>query len=360
MSVLDSNVGRDYRRFAATGRGKRVKRWPDRVDQRYLARIFDEGRLTMRDEALLDWLVDVRCATAEQIARTFFNSDGTAKNRLTQLYRMRMVERAYFPPADAAELGISPFALVYYLGRGGKYWLQQIRERTFENNWKVQLPQNVAHDLMSTELMAALQQELRQLQDEIGAVLRTRLASEVLFWKLDESGHPVLKTVKQRDGREVREKVPLLRSDMRFEVKVGEGEEAKTLLSAFVEADRGRMDQTQFAAKVQTYNQAAEQWRTRESVREAKGEGVAQPFPWVLVVGTSPVRARNLAKTVSNNAADGVMWAVVDWQSLGNVQRVLLEPIWWKAAKGRVMEGRPMLPTLAQRLGVADNGNGES
>jgi hypothetical protein len=168
-----------------------------------MARIIDEGRLTGRDVEILDWLADVRCATAEQISRVFFSSQGTARNRLTQLYKMRVVERAYLPPDDAIELGVSPYVLVYYPGRGGRYWLAKVRSRRFESGWKVQLPQHVAHDLVSTELVTALLEDFLRLAETTGMRVRTRLESEVVFWKLDAAGKPELRDVKRR-GRMIK------------------------------------------------------------------------------------------------------------------------------------------------------------
>jgi hypothetical protein len=359
MTIIETEIKNDYRKICSSGRGKRAKRWPERIDQEYLGRIVDEGRLTRRDQTAMHWLVDVRCATTEQISRMFFLASGTGRNRLTQLYKMRILERAYLPPEDAEQLKLPQQTLVYYLGRGGKFWLQQLEKRQFEGGWKVQQPTTVAHDLMSTELVVALQEELEQLARSQNAKLRTRLESEVVFWRLDATGQPVLKDVKRRDGTTGKERVALLRSDMRLEVKNGEGDDAPTLISAFVEADRGTMTSGQFTEKVTAYNQAAEQFRARELRREARGEGKAQEFPQVWVVTTGATRARNLAQVISQTVAEGIMWAVIDWESLRRVKRLLLEPVWWKAKKGRVGAELPILPGLAKQLGIV-GGEGDA
>jgi hypothetical protein len=122
MAIFTSQLQNETgHKISGTPRGKRASRWPDRIDQQYTSRIVEEGRLTTRDIGLMHWLTDVRCATAEQISRMFFHSKGTGRNRLTQLFRMRILERAFFPPEDAAGLGLSPYSLVYYVGRGGRY-----------------------------------------------------------------------------------------------------------------------------------------------------------------------------------------------------------------------------------------------
>ncbi len=346
MAVMDSQPG-GYaaERIGGKQRGKQTERWPDRVDQQYLARLVDEGRLTRRDIALFDWLTDVRCATAEQISRVFFSSEGTAKNRLTTLYKLRLLERSYMPGRDAVNLEISPYALVYYVGRGGRYWLNQMEGRSFESGWKVLLPQQIAHDLMSTELVAAIHDDFQRFDKATGSRVQMRLESEVVFWKLDGAGKPELRQV-TRKGETIREKVPLLRSDMRFEARPGDDDHAPSLLAAFIEADRGTMNQSQFAEKVQTYNQAAEQWRSRE----AKGDGAGRPFPQVLVVTTGATRARHLAQTISEQAAEGVVWAVLDWAGLRGVNRVLTDPVWHKATQGRQAAEKALLPGLAARI----------
>jgi len=134
MTVLDSRSKKEGRKTVGiSAHGKRIERWPDRVDQQYLNRLTDEHRLTRRDISLFGWLTDVRCATAEQISRVFFDNEGTAKNRLGKLYKMRLLERGYLPPEDANELGVSPNAMIYYVGRGGRYWLSQMEGRRFES-----------------------------------------------------------------------------------------------------------------------------------------------------------------------------------------------------------------------------------
>ncbi len=360
MTIIETEIKNDYRKICSSGRGKRAKRWPERIDQEYLGRIVDEGRLTRRDQTAMHWLVDVRCATAEQIGRMFFATNGTARNRLTQLYKMRILERAYLPPEDAEQLKLPQQTLVYYLGRGGKFWLQQLEKRQFEGGWKVQQPNTGAHDLMSTELVVALQEELEQLARSQTAKLRTRLESEVIFWKLDSTGQPVLKDVKRRDGTTGKERVPLLRSDMRLEVKNGVGDDATTLVSAFVEADRGTMTSGQFAEKVAAYNQAAEQFRARELRREARGEGKAQEFPQVWVVTTGETRARNLTQVISQTVAEGIIWSVIDWESLRRVKRLLLDPVWWKARKGKTGVERRSILALAKQMGTAGGGGGDA
>lgn len=352
MAVLDSQTHKNVGRIGGGQRGRKLVRWPDRIDQQYMARIIEEGRLTRRDVALLDWLADVRCATAEQISRVFFNSAGTARNRLTTLYKLRLLERTYMLPNDAIDLDYSPYSLAYYLGRGGRYWLSQAENRRFESGWKVQLSQQVAHDLMSTELIAALHEDFRQLNETTGTRVQMRLESEVVFWKLDGTGKPELRTVK-RKGETVKERVPLLRSDMRLEAKLGEDDDAASLLSVFIEADRGTMNQTQFGEKVQAYNLAAQQWSTRETVREAKGEGAARPFPMVLVVTTGAARARNLTKTISEKAAEGVVWAVLDWAGLRGLAGggALTATVWHKATRGKLAAEKALLPGLAAKLG---------
>ncbi|RMG89287.1 MAG: hypothetical protein D6706_21630 [Chloroflexi bacterium] len=350
VATIDSRVeSGGKQRISATRAGKRARRWMDKIDQRYLARIIDEGRMTKRDEAILEWLVAVRCATAEQIGRAFFSGVATGKNRLTKLYRMRMVERAYFPPEDAELLGVSPYTLVYYLGRGGKFWLQEIVGRRVAGSWQVLSPHRVGHDLMSTELVVALQEELRRLDEQIGSVMNLRLESEVPFWRLDERGEPEVRRVKRNDGKVVAERVALLRSDMRLEVRVGEGEGGPVLLSAFVEADMGNMTGSQFAEKVALYNEAAAMWRRRET---RKGEGRA--FPVVLVVTTGAIRARNLARVIGEAVDEGILWAVIDWERLRSVERLLVDPVWWKVVKGQVVSERPLLPSLAKKLGVME------
>jgi len=329
--------------------GKGVDRWPDRIDQQYLGRLANESRLTRRDVSLVDWLTDVRCATTGQISRAFFDNEGTAKNRLTKLYKMRLLERGYMLPNDALELGMSPNAMIYYAGRGGRYWLSQMEGRRFEHGWKIQLPQQMAHDLMSTELVTALHEDFQRYDKATGTMVRLRLESEVVFWQLDGQGKPVVKEGK-RQGQTVREKVALLRSDMRLEARTGDDDRTPSLLSAFIEADRGTMNQTQFADKVITYNLAAQQWSTREMVREARGEGAARPFPQVLVVTTGPTRVRNLLKTISEKAAEGVIWAVIDWAGLRGTDKVLTSPVWGKATQGKTAAERALLPGLGDRL----------
>jgi hypothetical protein len=356
MAVLDSQIHKSGGRVGGGQRGRKLERWPDRIDQQYVARLIEEGRLTRGVISLVDWLTDVRCATAEQISRIFFSNEGTAKNRLTTLYKLRLLERTYMAPNDAIELDYSPYVLAYYVGRGGRYWLSQAEKRRFESGWKVLLPQQVAHDLMSTELMAALHEEFRRLNEATGSKVRMRLESEVIFWKLDAVGQPVWKEGKGRDGKTVRERGPLLRSDMRFEAKEGEDDNGPTLLSAFIEADRGTMTNPQFAEKVGAYNLAAQQWSTRETVREAKGEGAARPFPQVLVVTTGPTRVRNLLKTISEKAAEGVIWAVIDWAGLRGTDKVLTAPVWGKATQGKTAAERALLPGLAGRLGFVGGG----
>lgn len=357
MAVVDTQVHKSGGRVGGGQRGRKLVRWPDRIDQQYVARLIEEGRLTRRDIALLNWLADVRSATAEQISRVFFSNVGTAKNRLTQLYKLRLVERGYLPPNDAISLDYSPYVLAYYVGRGGRYWLMQMEQRKFETGWKVQLPQQVAHDLMSTELIAALHEDFRRLNESGGEQARIRLESEVVFWKLDTAGNPELRDAKRKDGTRVKEKVPLLRSDMRLQVKMGEGgDDAPTVLSAFIEADRSTMNQTQFAEKVKAYNEAATQWRGQEKMREVKGEGAARPFPFVLVVTTGSNRAKHLAQTISENAGEGVIWTVIDWEKLRGLVGgggALVAPVWWKAAQGKSAAERVLLPSLAARLGAA-------
>ncbi len=353
MAILSSRSKDEAMKKVGGGTyGKGVVRWPDRIDQQYLLRLTGENRLTQRDVLLVAWLTDVRGATAEQISRVFFSNAGTAKNRLTKLYQMRLVERGYLPPDDAPALGISPYTLIYYVGRGGRYWLTQMEGRRFESGWKVQVPQQMAHDLMSTEVVTALYEDFRRFDEVTGRPVQMRLESEVVFWKLDGAGNPEITEVK-RQGQTVRETVALLRSDMRFVAKEG-NENGPTLLAAFIEADRGTMTNPQFAEKVITYNQAAQQWRTQETVREAKGEGAARPFPQVLVVTTGATRVRNLMKTISEKAADGVVWAVIEWAGLRGVDRVLTEPVWGKATQGRTAAAKALLlPAVAARLGQA-------
>ncbi len=352
MAVLDSRSKKEGGKIVGvSAHGKRAERWPDRIDQQYLSRLTDEHRLTRRDITLFDWLTDVCCATAEQISRVFFSNEGTAKNRLTKLYKMRLLERGYMPPNDALDLGISPNTMIYYPGRGSRYWLSQMEGRRFESGWKVLLPQQVAHDLMSTELIAALHDDFQRFDEATGNRVRMRLESEVVFWKLDGAGRPELREVKRR-GETVKEKVALLRSDMRLEAKLGEDDDAASLLSVFIEADRGTMTNPQFGEKVQAYNLAAEQWRNREAVREAKSEGAARPFPMVLVVTTGAARARNLTKTISEKAAEGVVWAVLDWTGLRGLAGggALTTPVWHKATRGKLAAEKALLPGLAARL----------
>ncbi len=141
----------------------------------------------------------------------------------------------------------------------------------------MQLPQHAAHDLMSTELVVALYEDFHRYDQATGRRVHMRLESEVVFWQLDATGKPEWREVK-RQGQTVRERVALLRADMRLRTRAG-ADDGPSLLAAFIEADRGTMTNPQFAEKVGAYNLAAQQWSTRELVREAKGEGRPGPFP---------------------------------------------------------------------------------
>jgi hypothetical protein len=62
---------------------------------------------------------------------------------------------------------------------------------------------------------------------------------------------------------------------------------------------------------------------------------------------------RNLLKTISEKAAEGVIWAVIDWAGLRGTDKVLTAPVWGKATQGRTAAERALLPG---RLGPVGNG----
>ncbi|MCP4358658.1 MAG: hypothetical protein GY796_11625, partial [Chloroflexi bacterium] len=219
-----------------------------------LAEINRQGRITDRDETLLELIREFNALSLNQIQRLLWRSatEKTAHRRTYFLEQHYLLEVARSPHAELKKWGLLP-RMVYILGTGGWMWLK--------NEIDVKIPrrqirrEQILHDLLVAEVYVKVV-EAAALRNPVPAKKKAETGA-----KAEESGTEVEKWEVTWVGEEAASLYqgdnPVVAPDGLVKVKRMAGSKTQ-VLPFFVEFDKGReahgTPSTDWGRKVGGYN----------------------------------------------------------------------------------------------------------
>lgn len=290
------------KRISTAPAGKGWKRRPEIIaNPEYVKKLFEEHRLTERDEALVKFLAKIGILSSRQIKRLIFTDLSTSnmQRRLRELYDYHVLDRTRML---SKEEGIT-----YALGKAGRIWAVG-ENRMVAPRLDVNL---LDHDLGRAEVFTLLVEALRKLDPDGSQHL------EWDWWSEDEA-------------RVINKNKVVLEPDGLFQVR--------TLLTQwanfYVEIDRGTERGQAFIEKIKRYEQA---------YRVGNWQKTFGDFPLVLIVTTSRERASNLAKQIATTKPEGdkankIIWALAPLSALQ--ADGIFGTDWQLVEKGQIVPGR--------------------
>src|SRR5512136_1086590 len=256
------------------------------VDRSTLKMLLEElaqkGRLTSRDEQLLELLRELNVLSLDQVRRLFWpeGKGKTAYRRLGFLLKQHLLAGARVPRSGMVEWGL-PVSKVYALGPGGRLWLKE--EVTNGHISRYLKRDQVLHDLLVAELCVRLTE----------AAVRRGSA-----WSLTWAGEQAASYYPRPD------EAPLVVPDGLSILRQQRGGKTATL-PFFVELDASREGHGRLSSdwgrKVVGYDRFAEQWKSHPEL------GGLPNFPLVAVVTHGEQRLLNLVGAISEQRRQPVL-----------------------------------------------------
>jgi hypothetical protein len=268
-----------------------------------LADLARRGRITNRDERLLECLRELNVLSLDQIRRIFWPQakEVTAYNRLYFLMKRHLVSGARIPATEMREWGL-PVRKVYALGIGGWLWLKEEVSRTFSTRHLRR--EQVLHDLLVAEVYVRLVE-----------AVQARGEAWTITWVGEQAAGFY------GDGE-----TPLVAPDGLVMVQQQRGEKA-AILPLFIEFDKGReahgRPSSDWGRKVHGYNRFyAGNWKMHPQLSNAP------TFPWVAVITHGAQRLLNLAQAILQHRRQPVVYYLALWQDLITAEDLMAAPAW--------------------------------
>ena len=290
-----------------------------------LAELARRGRVTNRDERLLECLRELNVLSLDQIWRLFWPraKEITAYNRLYFLMKHHLLSGARVPATEMREWGL-PVRKVYALGPGGWLWLKEEVSRTLATRHLRR--EQVLHDLLVAELYVRLAEAVQQR----GAA-----------WGITWAGEQAASFYGNGD-------TPLISPDGLAIIRQQRGEKVAAL-PFFIEFDKGReahgRPSSDWGRKVHGYNRFyGGNWKMHPQLHDAP------TFPWVVVITHGAQRLLNLAQAIRKHRQAPVRYYLALWADLLAAADVLGAPAWLILAQEDQVIGlkqdkrQPLLP----------------
>ncbi len=280
----------------------------DSLDRQALLATINElarnGRVTSRDEHLLELLREVSVLSLDQVRRLLWGEakEKTAYDRLSFLLNKHLLASARVPRSGMKAWSL-PVRKVYALGPGGRLWLKE--EVSSGPAPRYLKRDQVLHDLLAAEVFIRLSE----------AVLRRGET-----WSLSWAGERMASYFPKVDT------APLIAPDGLGIVRQQRGEKVATL-PFFVEMDAGReahgRPSSDWGRKINGYDRfMAGQWVQHPEL------GDLEHFPLVAVITHGHQRLLNLASAISEHRQQPVIYYLALWLDLLAAKDVLTAPIW--------------------------------
>jgi hypothetical protein len=281
---------------------------PGRIDRQQLknqlAHLLDRGRLTGRDEGLVECLRELNVLSLDQIRRVWWPhaKEATAYNRLYFLLKQSVLGGARMPAAGMKDWGLPP-RKVYTVGATGWLWLKEEINPTISHRHLKR--DQVLHDLLVAEIYVRLTETVR-VRGEAWSVIWTGEQGASFF----NGDKPT----------------PVIAPDGLAIIQQRRGEKVATL-PLFIELDRSReahgRPSSDWGRKVQGYNRFyAHNWQTHPHLSDLP------TFPWVAVITHGAQRLLNLAQAIKKHRREPVTYYLALWDDLMAEEDMLAVPAW--------------------------------
>jgi DNA-binding PadR family transcriptional regulator len=284
-------------------------RGEDGLDRQALRAAIDElarhGRITGRDERLLEVLREVSVLSLDQVRRLLWAEakEKTAYSRLSFLLNQHLLTSARTPRSGMKTWGLL-VRKVYALGPAGRLWLQEEVNNGHVPRYLKR--DQVLHDLLAAEFFIRLSE----------AVLRRGEA-----WSLSWAGERLASYWPKADA------APAIAPDGLSIVRQRHSNGKVATLPFFVEMDAGREAHGRLSSdwgrKVVGYDRfMASQWEQHPEL------GDLEAFPLVAVITHGHQRLLNLVSSITEKRQQPVIYYLALWLDLMAGQDVLTAPVW--------------------------------
>jgi hypothetical protein len=284
------------------------------------------GRITARDEQLMEYLRELNVLSLDQVQRLLFTGAGlrTTYNRLWFLSSQYLLGSARASRADMELWGLEA-GKVYTLGPGGRLWL---REEVNSQPVRHLRRDQVLHDLLAAELCVRLVENVRRRGQE---------------WSLIWAGEQAASMYPEG------EETPLVAPDGLAVVRQQKSGATPAYLPFFVEMDAGReahgRPSSDWGRKIHGYDRfISSDWRYHPELTTLPA------FPVVAIVTHGEQRMLNLANAINKHRREEVVYYLALWQHLMDSDDVLTAPAWVVVTPdGQIIgqeraQRRPLLP----------------
>lgn len=279
------------------------------LDRQALQAAIDElarnGRVTGRDERLLELLREVSVLSLDQVRRLFWANarEKTAYSRLSFLLNQHLLTSARTPRSGMKAWGL-PVRKVYAMGPAGRLWLKEEVDNGHVPRYLKR--DQVLHDLLAAEFFIRLSE----------AVLRRGEA-----WSLSWAGERMSSFFPRADA------APLIAPDGLSIVRQRHSNGKVAALPFFVEMDAGREAHGRLSSdwgrKVVGYDRfMASQWDQHPELDDLEA------FPLVAVITHGHQRLLNLASAIVEKRQQPVLYYLALWLDLISSEDVLTAPVW--------------------------------
>lgn len=330
MPVTISLEEKPVKRIVANRDGQ--KKPPRQEIAARLAELNRQGRITDRDETLLELVREFNALNLNQIQRLLWRNatEKTAHRRAYFLEQHYLLEVARSPHAEMKQWGLRP-RMVYILGVGGWMWLK--------DQIDVKIPrrqtrrEQILHDMLVAEIYvkvveAAALRNPAPVKTEPEAPEKESERWEVTWVGEEAAGF-------------YRGDNPVISPDGLVKVKRVTGSKTQ-VLPFFVEFDKGReahgTPSTDWGRKVGGYNRfCAGHWQMHPQL-----SNLPDSFPPVLVITHGKRRLLNLGRSIQNHRQQPVVYHLALWDEVMNYEDFLSAPVWLILTKdGQVIGKEP-------------------
>ncbi len=268
-------------------------------------RLAQGGRITGRDERLLELLREVNVLSLDQVRRLLWAGarEKTAYARLSFLLSKHFLAGARVPRSGMKSWGL-PIRKVYALGLGGRLWL---REEVNNGHVPRYLKRDqVLHDLLAAEVFVRLTE----------AVLRRGES-----WSLSWAGERLASYFPKADA------APVIAPDGLGIVRQQHPSGKVATLPFFVELDAGReahgRPSSDWGRKIIGYDRyLAGPWNQHPEL------GDLEHFPLVAIITHGHQRLLNLVGSISEHRQQPVLYYLALWLDLMAGKDILTAPVW--------------------------------
>lgn len=280
---------------------------PDKIDVKVveakLAELTESGRITERDESLLEHLREFGVLSLNQIHRLLWPDaiERVAYNRLYALSKYYLVGGARIPSAEMTSWKL-PVRKVYTLGAGGWGWLLgQVSKSSSLSHLR---RDQVIHDLLVAEIYVRLVEAIRARGEE---------------WSVAWAGEKAASCYNANNS--------LILSPDGLAIVKRQQDNKTSMLPFFIELDKSReahgRPSSDWGHKVGGYDYFfTNNWKAHPQLMDCPA------FPWVLVITHGQQRLLNLAQSILKHRKTPVVYFMALWDELIDSQDFMTAPVW--------------------------------